>query len=1170
MPENQPQISVSRLMEILAQSPHSVTCTGASGASAAYLVSKLAAAAHRPLFLVVDSPKTAERFIADLGVFLGKDSQAVLFPAYNVSPFKFASYHNQTAAQRIAGLYRLLCGEAPAITVAPIGALLQRVIPRSVLGDFAELVMEGEACDRDRLIEKLAGGGYSQTALVEEPGDFSVRGGILDVFPPLYDDPLRIEFFGDTVETIRIFSAVSQRKMRSIEEAVLLPAREAVLTQQSRLEIVRRVRAHAAGIGMPVSRIRSIAEGIKHQGLFPGAEGLLPLVYDRLDTVVDYLPQPCRVVVADTESVLKFANDFMQRARESYREANAVGRLCVSPERIYLNAEQVVADLENRRPLWLKMLAVTGPGAASAERAPVYVLKPEDNSRLRQALKKTQTTEHYLQPLVDWIESHRRFGSAVWVACRSRQRFERLREMLTPYGIALTFREKIIGEGRTRGTIAVVSGGLSAGFAWPDEKIAVISEDEIFGARPRRRSRSARSSATALIAVEELKSGDFVVHVDHGIGRYEGLVKLRLNGTQNDFLQIEYRGGDRLYLPVDRMNTVQKYLGIEGMAPALDKMGGRSWEKVKARVKRSAERIAGELLKLYAGRKVNRGFAFEIEEKDLQDFETGFAYEETADQLKAIHDVLNDMNQPYPMDRLICGDVGYGKTEVALRASFVATYNGKQSAMLVPTTVLAEQHYTTFRERFERYPVRIACLSRFRSSSQQRRILKELQEGKIDIVIGTHRLLSQDVVFKDLGLLILDEEQRFGVKHKEKLKKLRSNVDVLTLTATPIPRTLHMSLTGIRDISVISTPPEYRQSIVTYLSEFDDAIVAEAIRNELRRSGQIFFIHNNIDSIDRIADRLQRLVPEARLEIAHGRMSEDELENVMMKFFGREVDLLVCTTIVESGLDIPAANTILVNRADRFGLAQMYQLRGRVGRSDEQAYAYLFIPPESLLTTDAQKRLKVLMEHSDLGSGFQIAMSDLRIRGGGTILGASQSGHIAAVGYEMFLELMEQAVAELKGQAQTEPLIPEINMELSAMIPEAYVPDIDQRLSAYRRLSRMRHASEIADFESELKDRFGRPPVEVENLLAKIALKIQAVDAGVRRLDLTAKTLILAFSEAHQHNPRRLVDLVLDNPERYSVAPESILRARLAGHDLDARLQETKKILKQIADYVNN
>ena len=553
---------------------------------------------------------------------------------------------------------------------------------------------------------------------------------------------------------------------------------------------------------------------------------------------------------------------------------------------------------------------------------------------------------------------------------------------------------------------------------------------------------------------------------------------MTVEGVTNDFLTLIYKDGDKLYLPVERMSMVQKYMGVEGIEPVVDKMGGKSWERIKARVKRSAEKIAGELLKLYARRSVEKGFAFGSFDTEIQDFEAGFAYEETGDQIKAIQDVLDDMQQSAPMDRLICGDVGYGKTEVALRASFLAVNNSKQTAMLVPTTILAEQHYATFVRRYERFPVNIACLSRFRSAAEQRSIIAGLKTGSIDIVIGTHRLLQKDIVFKDLGLLVLDEEQRFGVKHKEKLKKMRSFVDVLTLTATPIPRTLHMSLMGIRDISIISTPPEYRQSIITYISEFDEAVIAEAVTRELNRKGQIFFVHNHIHSIENMAVKLRHLVPGIRLEVAHARLDEDRLERVMYQFMNKEIDMLVCTSIIESGLDIPSANTIIVNRADRFGLAQIYQLRGRVGRADEQAYAYLLIPHESSLTSDARKRLKVLMEHSDLGSGFQIAMNDLKIRGGGTILGASQSGHIAAVGYDMFLKLMQTAIADLKGEPIPEPLEPEINLSISAFLPESYISDLDQRLIAYRRLARITEVNEIGELQAELIDRYGKLPDE--------------------------------------------------------------------------------------------
>jgi transcription-repair coupling factor (superfamily II helicase) len=670
--------------------------------------------------------------------------------------------------------------------------------------------------------------------------------------------------------------------------------------------------------------------------------------------------------------------------------------------------------------------------------------------------------------------------------------------------------------------------------------------------------------------LQELKAGDLIVHTDHGIGRYGGLQKLAVEGVRNDFLVLVYHDGDKLYLPVDRMGMVQKYMGVEGHVPALDKLGGRSWQRVKSRVKRQAEKIAGELLKLYAERKVASGCAFPGPDGAFREFEAGFAFEETPDQLKVIDDVLEDMQRPTPMDRLVCGDVGYGKTEVALRAAFLAVAGGKQVAVLVPTTILAEQHYATFRSRFQHHPVNIACLSRFRPRKEQLAIAEGLKRGGVDIVIGTHRMIQKDIAFKDLGLLILDEEQRFGVRHKEKIKRLRANVDVLTLTATPIPRTLHMALTGVRDISLIRTPPEYRKAIVTYISEFDNEVIAEAIRRELKRGGQIFFVHNNIHGIHKVAGHLQGLVPEVRLDVAHGRMEEEALEAVMLRFVNREIDLLVCTTIIESGLDIPSANTIIVNRADRFGLAQMYQLRGRVGRADEQAYAYLLIPKEGMLTADARKRLKVLMEHSDLGAGFQIAMNDLEIRGGGTILGSSQSGHIAAVGYDMFLKLMEEAVAEIKGEPLEQALDPEINIQVSAFLSEDYVPDLDQRLALYRRLSRLTELQEIADLRAELTDRYGPPPAEAGNLLFKIMLRVLARKAGVMRLDLKDHKLVMFFAEGHPRNSETLVQRILADPQRFELAPDGILKARLLPQGVVGQLGQAKNILQEVCQHVNS
>ncbi|MDA8404705.1 MAG: transcription-repair coupling factor, partial [Desulfobacteraceae bacterium] len=713
-----------------------------------------------------------------------------------------------------------------------------------------------------------------------------------------------------------------------------------------------------------------------------------------------------------------------------------------------------------------------------------------------------------------------------------------------PYGIAPRLVQKPFQKIQAKKPgIYICQGALSAGFVWQDETLAIITDREIFGARQkRRRAQKAKGGVkTELLVFGDLVIDDLVVHVEHGIGIYKGLEKLTIDGITNDFLLIVYKDGDRLYIPVDRLDMVQKYMGVDGVQPVIDKMGGKSWQRIREKAQKSVEKIAGELLDLYASRKVIQGHAFSPPDHYYQDFEAAFPYEETPDQLKAIDDVLNDMESAFPMDRLICGDVGYGKTEIALRAAFKTVNDGKQAAILVPTTLLAEQHFKTFTERFERYPVHIACMSRFRSNAEQKDILTRLREGKIDIVIGTHRLIQKDIKFKDLGLTVIDEEQRFGVKHKEKLKKMRQDVDVLSLSATPIPRTLHMSLMGVRDISVIQTPPEQRQAIISYISEFDPAIIIEAIRKEMDRKGQIFFVHNNINTIWNIAKYLKELVPEVRLAVAHGRLGEEELENAMFQFLNREIDMLVSTTIVESGLDIPNANTIILNRAERYGLAQIYQLRGRVGRSSEQAYAYLLISKEAALTRDAEKRLKVLMEHTGLGAGFQIAMNDLKIRGGGAALGVSQSGHIAAVGYDMFLQLME----------------------------ESYINDIDQRLMAYRRLAKMTELGDVSDFKAELIDRYGRMPQEAGNLLLKIMLKILSIKAGVKRLDLNHQFLFLWFSELHQKRPFALLEMVDKNPEHYAFLPDNGLKVMHKSNSIGSMIGHTKNILMEIYGYVN-
>ncbi|MFW6080388.1 MAG: transcription-repair coupling factor [Desulfosalsimonas sp.] len=1162
--------------DLLQQVAVKVSCTGAAGSERAYMLSRLSRQLRRPMFVVVSSTAEGENLAQDLAFFSDTDESppVYVFPPYNILPFKRVAYHNETAARRIKILYRLaVAGNTPSIVVAPAETLLQRIIPRRELCDYAELLMVGEETDRDRLIEKLNAGGYANTAMVEEPGEYSIRGGILDVFSPMYENPLRIEFFGDNVDSLRFFSASTQRKTGSADEAVVLPAREAILYRSQINNVIERARNQRISAGLDRSAEDDFVERLSTEGVFAGIESLLPLIYPEPDTVFDYLPDQALMVEYDASEVEKTARKKEDLAARNYSSACSDNRMCVPPDHIYQDFETAKSFLKSRQCLsfhLVKIMSGQGPGAGGGQ---VLDLEVQDNSELENIFRDRSRRNRGLKPLAEWVENNRSSGLSTLMVCRSKAQAERLLDLTEGYGIRPEIINSFSEAPLSSKTCSICIGRLSGGFAWPAQRFAVITDREIFGTKIGRKSRREQRQAaqSAILDFAELNSGDLVVHVDHGIGKYLGLEKITIEGITSDFLVLEYRGGDRLFLPVDRMDMVQKYMGADGAVPVIDRLGGTSWGKVKQKARKSVEKIAGELLDLYAERKVRKGYAYNAADSYYKDFEAGFPYEETPDQLRAISEVTSDMESSTPMDRLICGDVGYGKTEVALRAAFKAVNDGKQVAVLVPTTILAEQHYSTFAERFERFPVNIESLSRFKSRKKQKEIVEKVRDGKVDIVIGTHRLIQKDIEFKDLGLIVVDEEQRFGVRHKEKLKKMRSTVDVLSMTATPIPRTLHMSMLGVRDISVITTPPELRQPIISYISEFDPAVIAEAIRGEVERGGQIFFVHNNINTIWNMSRRIKEMVPEVRLGVAHGRLAEDELEKVMYQFINREIDMLISTTIVESGLDIPNANTMIINRADRMGLAQLYQLRGRVGRADTQAYAYLIVPKEAAMSRDAQKRLRVVMEHSDLGAGFQIALNDLKIRGGGSALGISQSGHIAAVGYDMFLKLMEEAVSRLKGEPVVEPLEPEINIPVSVYLPESYIPDIDQRMAAYRRLARMKDLKEVSDFRSELADRYGELPDEAVNLLLKIMLRILAARAGVKKLDLSREMMCVWFSEMHQKNPHGIMDLIAADPEAYRFTAEHSLYIRIPkSAGINSLMNRAKKILMEIATYVNN
>ena len=1167
--QNQEKKSVP-LADAIRPARHRVECTGIDGAADAYLITRIMAVDDAPAVVLTAGFQQADRLLNDLAFFLAGSGRPgpELFPAYNVSPYKPFAYHNATAAARIRLLYRMARGDMPPVMIIPIEALLQRLIPRRDLCDFAEIIMTGEGLDVPALGEKLSSGGYTRTAIVEEPGDFCQRGGILDVFSPLYADPVRLELFGDTVETMHFFSPVSQRRGAPVDEIVLPPAGEAMVNKAYRGKIIAAVKKLSAELDLPLSVSRDIIDGITTDGTCDGIEGLMPLLYDHLSTFFDYLPPTSRFILVSPEEIENAAAAQRQRLLEAYLSTRDEKKICLPPETLFLDWETVETNIREKRTIRLRMLPIADGEASGADRNEHIHFDVRAINRLPLALKYNPDTDKPMAPLAEWLAANRREGQTTVIVCGNQSRADRIQALLRPYGIKPVHRDHFPDQTEV-GTVYLVPGQVSSGFASTDFGLSLVSETDIFGGGRRRAVRRA-TSRSEILQLEELKKGDLVVHADHGIGRYDGIRKIKVDKVYGDFLLIRYQDDDRLYLSVDRMDMVKKYIGVDDVVPELDKMGGKSWQRVKSRAKKEAEKIAKELLALYARRKAHEGYSFSPADGYFDEFEARFPYEETPDQLKVIDDVLADMEASKPMDRLVCGDVGFGKTEIAMRAAFKAVSDGKQVAVLVPTTVLAEQHRATFTRRFSDYPARIACLNRFRSAAEQKEIVRDLGEGKIDIVIGTHRLLSKDVAFKDIGLLILDEEQRFGVKHKEKLTSMRSTVDVLSLTATPIPRTLHLSLIGVRDISVINTPPEDRLAVKTYVSEYDDGIVKAAIRRELERGGQIYFVHNNINKIWFIADHLQKLVPEVRIGVAHGQMDGDKLEQEMMKFINRQIDMLVCTRIIESGLDIPLANTIFVNRADRFGLSQIYQLRGRVGRSDEQAYAYLFIPKDSALGKDARKRLKVLMEHSDLGSGFQIAMSDLQIRGGGSILGVSQSGHIAAVGYDMFLELMERTVAELKGEPVSDPLDAEINIPLSAFIADTYIPVMDQRLAIYRRLARASSAGDIAAVKAEMLDRYGKMPTETENLLLKILLKVFSVKAGVKRLDLSDTSLVLQLSPERSADWRKIQNLFAEKKLPFEITTQTAFKITLRQKNQRNGVVFARNLLKDMALCVNN
>jgi len=1139
---------------------------GLKGGAAAFLVFAALRRRPRPSLVITAGPKEAERFAADLRFFLGESDTASPFvrrihylPAWDVVPFEDLSPPADVVAARIEGLYHLRQGVNP-IIVTTAESLLQRVAPVEALAPRHVYLVERDAVDRDQLAARLGDWGYRSVPLVEDRGDFALRGGIIDVFPPAHARPIRLQLNFDTIETMHEFDPVSQRLLDRQPELLILPVREFDLRAGQQREVQRAVEARALDLDVHRDERRLILDGLATGVLFPGVEFCLPFFHPDLDSVFDYVPAQSWIWIDNPAEIDATVERLWNRVEERAAERAAEHRFFPPPDALFLNPRAWRAALADRPTVELEVMDVLGraPGATPLT---VRSFATTDLKIQRSHPRGEVSFDPVAERFRDWSAQ----GYRVFFVAGNDAQAGRIARLLENHDVRADTPSApfhaLIDAPAAHPRILV--GDLHDGFRIPDARLAVVTDADVFGESRRRATR--RVSVTQLLKnLSELKPDDYVVHLDHGVGVYRGLKHLQVAGTAGDYLHLEYAGGDRLYVPVDRISLVQKYVGADGSVPAVDKLGGTSWERVKAKTRESILAMAHELLAIYAAREVQELRRTITPDPYYREFEAAFPFEETPDQQQAIDEVVSDLQRGKPMDRLICGDVGYGKTEVALRAAFLTVMDGRQVAILVPTTVLAQQHLTTCRRRFDGYPVRVEMLSRFLTPAQTREVLAGVRGGTVDVVIGTHRLLQRDVEFKRLGLLVIDEEHRFGVRHKERIKEMRKLVDALTLTATPIPRTLQMSLLGIRDLSVIETPPVDRLAIRTYLSRYDDDLIRDAIERERQRGGQVFFVHNKVENIDVMARHLRTLVPEARICVAHGQMQERELERVMLGFINRETDVLVCSAIIESGLDIPNANTIIINRADHFGLAQLYQLRGRVGRSHERAYAYLIIPGEHLITREAQKRLRVLQELDDLGGGFRLAAHDLEIRGAGNLLGKQQSGHIAAVGFELYTQMMEDAVRELRGELAHIEVEPEIGLGIPAYIPGTYIPDETQRLGFYRRLAGIRKAAELEEIAAELRERYGPIPPIVDNLLRVMDLRRDLKERMVVRATMRQGMVTLQFHTEAPIDTDDLVALVQRGKKRFRLSADFQLTVIPTNKDWDGLVTELQDVLHQI------
>lgn len=1065
----------------------------------------------RRLLVICDTQKRAKELWEDLTQLMTQ-SEVFYFPALEMIPFEVLAQSGELEQQRLEVLANLLLADQSQnlIVVTTMEGFGKQLLPIEAFSKGILSLEVGQIVELEQLRADLVRYGYESCELVEQPGEFAFRGGIMDIYSLYHANPIRVEFFDDEVDSIRFFKVEDQLSLAKAQKVYLTPSREFFLNESAKELGITKIRQEftlqVAQLGKkkdraPLERLQGkvgeLLEKIEQNLYFPGLEQYQNFFYPDGATILDYFGQEAFIILDEANRAEEAQTHLEKERMHSFTELLMRGGVLPGQNQYFYTLAQLVSMIKNHPRVCFSLMPKpsvfseqTGMYTVDCKTIPPFFGKPQ----------------LLVDELKGWLRQH--YGIVILVT--SEAKASRLQQLLADYELESSW----IGERyhADPDQIYLALGNLHQGAQFTMSKLVLITENEVYQQQKKRVSKKMfHEDGQRILHLDDLKVGDYVVHMSHGIGHYLGIERLKVGEVERDYLIVKYSGEDKLYVPIDQFNLLQKYTVNEGAAPKVTKLGGLEWQKTKNKVKASVEKVAEGLLEIYAKRKSQPGFAFSPDDYLQKEFEDAFPYVETEDQLKAIEDVKNDMMKPLVMDRLICGDVGYGKTEVAIRAAFKAVNDGKQVAILVPTTVLAQQHFNTFEQRFGEYGVKVEMLSRYRSAKEQKNVIASLKDGSVDIVIGTHKLLNKDIAFKDLGLLIVDEEQRFGVTHKEKIKAMRSQVDVLTLSATPIPRTLHMSLVGIRDMSVIETPPQDRYPIQTYVVEHTNELLKDAIRRELGRGGQVFYVHNRIEDIERVAEEISLLVPEARIVVGHGRMKENQMESIMLEFINHEADVLICTTIIETGLDIANANTLIVDEADKMGLSQLYQLRGRVGRSNRVAYAYLTYKKDRTLSQLAEKRLSAVREYTELGSGFKIAMRDLEIRGAGNLLGSEQHGQVAAVGFDLYCKLLDDAIRDLKGQAPEEDHQVEIDLQVNAFIPEYYIKDSSTKLGFYQRIQRTNSATKLGLLEEELEDRFGDLPPETVNLLRVAELKSYCFEAKVKSIKQKAGIIQLNF-----------------------------------------------------------